>query len=319
MPTTPATNRFNKLIDDISRLYIKTRTMQVAFAWETGRRLVQEEQKGQMRAAYGTALIEKVSGTLTKEFGPGFSTSNLESMRRFYLHHRKSQPAGKLTWTSHVELLRVQDPKSRRSLERRVIEEGMGKYEIRALVNRVNDLPQTSKKLPPLKQPGDLKLNTFAKSTLSYKLPKGCVLLDCGFFVNWPVKNSELKRVQVSDAPSYTYEATIDRVIDGDTLLVVIEAGFGIKVHDKLRLRGIDTPELGTAEGEKAKKFVASLLPVGSTIIIKSHKSRTDNHGRFVVDVFYREGVETAEAILREPVYLNQKLIDEGLAVRMAE
>jgi endonuclease YncB( thermonuclease family) len=99
----------------------------------------------------------------------------------------------------------------------------------------------------------------------------------------------------------------------------VIEVGFGIKVYDKLRLRGIDTPELGTPEGERAKKFVLGLLPPGATIIIKSHKTRVDLHGRFVVDVFYRGGATTAEAVLQEPVYLNQKLIDENLAVRMAE
>ena len=145
------------------------------------------------------------------------------------------------------------------------------------------------------------------------------MLLDCGFVVSWPVRKEDLKNVVVMEKPSYTYEAAIDRVIDGDTLLVVIEVGFGIKVHDKLRLRGIDTPELGTPEGDRAKKFVQGLFPVGTTIIIKSHKSRTDTHGRFVVDVLYKEGVEDPEEILKSPVYLNQHLLDEGCAVRMAE
>jgi endonuclease YncB( thermonuclease family) len=320
MPTTLATNRFNKLIDDISRLYIKTRTMQVAFAWETGRRLVQEEQNGEMHAVYGTRLLAKTSRLLSKKFGPGFAESNLRRMRQFYLTYPKRAVTHELDWTDYVELLPIKDDQTRRRLETRAVKEDLTSIEIRQLVHKVREVPaKPARKLAPLKQPGDLKLNTFAKSKLAYKLPAGCVLLDCGFFVNWPVKQEKLKGVQVSDTPSYTYEATIDRVIDGDTLHVVIEVGFGIKVYDKLRLRGIDTPELGTPEGERAKKFVAALLPVGSTIIIKSHKTRTDLHGRFVVDVFYREGVETPEAILREPVYLNQRLIDEGLAVRMAE
>ena len=144
-------------------------------------------------------------------------------------------------------------------------------------------------------------------------------MIDCGFVVSWPVRKEDLKNVNVTEKPSYTYEATIDRVIDGDTLLVVIEVGFGIKVRDKLRLRGIDTPELGTPEGERAKKFVQELLPVGTTIVIKSHKSRTDTHGRFVVDVLYKEGAQDPEEILKTPVYLNQHLIDEGYAVRMTE
>ena len=44
MPPTLAQNRFHKLIDDISRLYIKARNAQVQFGWETGRRLVDEFQ-----------------------------------------------------------------------------------------------------------------------------------------------------------------------------------------------------------------------------------------------------------------------------------
>jgi endonuclease YncB( thermonuclease family) len=110
----------------------------------------------------------------------------------------------------------------------------------------------------------------------------------------------------------------VERVIDGDTLVVLIDTGFGDPLEEKLRLRGINTPELGTPEGEKAKKFVEKLLPVGSTIVFKSKKS-TDPHGRFVVDLFYKKGVSDPEAIIADGVYLNQQLLDEGYAVRMAE
>ncbi|MBI3618222.1 MAG: thermonuclease family protein, partial [Candidatus Omnitrophica bacterium] len=124
-----------------------------------------------------------------------------------------------------------------------------------------------------------------------------------------------------------TYAATIDRVIDGDTLLVLIEAGFRIIVRDRLRLRGIDCPEAGTPEGDRAKRVVEKLLPTGSTIVLKSHKDRTDQHGRFVVDVFYessdirRQSSETDDRRLKtdDLIYLNQELLDKGHAVRMAE
>ena len=177
----------------------------------------------------------------------------------------------------------------------------------------------SSAQLAPLKRPADLKLDTFALSPLRAKLKDGEVLIDCGFFVNWPVKKEGLKGLDLSGERSYTYAATVDRVIDGDTLLVIIEAGFRIIVRDRLRLRGIDCPEVGTPEGDRAKRFVEKLLPAGAAIVLKSHKDRTDQHGRFVVDVFYKQGCEDPAAIIQDGTYLNQELLDKGYAVRMAE
>ncbi|MBI5149590.1 MAG: thermonuclease family protein, partial [Candidatus Omnitrophica bacterium] len=142
------------------------------------------------------------------------------------------------------------------------------------------------------------------------------VLIDCGFFVNWPVTKEGLKGLDLSGEMSYTYTASIDRVIDGDTLLALVEVGFRIIVRDRLRLRGIDCPEVGTPEGDRAKRFVEKLLPAGATIVLKSHKDRTDQHGRFVVDVFYKQGIEDARAIIKDGMYLNQELLDKGYATR---
>ena len=323
MPSVPALDRFRKLIDTISRLYANARRAQVQFAWpigslreETGRLIVVEEQDGKMRAEYGKELIPKLSKGLTKKYGPGFSDKVLWNMRQFYLRNPILPTSGVLDWSDYVELLPVKDEKTRKRLEQRILKEDLNTVEIRQVVREVRDLPKPSPKLPPLKRPADLRLNTFSISPLRAKLKAGQVLIDCGFFVSWPVVEEELKSLDLSGEMSYTYAATIDRVIDGDTLLVLVEAGFGIIVRDRLRLRGINTPELGTPGGGRAKKFVEKLLPAGSTIVVKSHKSKTDIHGRFVVDVFYRKGVEDAREIIKDGEYLNQILLDEGLAVR---
>jgi predicted nuclease of restriction endonuclease-like (RecB) superfamily len=52
--------------------------------WETGRRIVEFEQKGQERAGYGEELLERLSADLTKRFGRGFSRHNLARFRDFY-------------------------------------------------------------------------------------------------------------------------------------------------------------------------------------------------------------------------------------------
>jgi endonuclease YncB( thermonuclease family) len=298
----------------------------VRFGWpvgslreETGRRIVEEEQDGAARAAYGTALIPALSKALTKKYGAGFSVNTLRKMRQFYLLHPIQPLAVELDWTDHIDLLPIKDEKTRKRLERRILKENLNSSQIRRLVREIRREPQQQPTLPPLKRPADLKFDTFRVSPLRSKLKDNEVLIDCGFFVNWPVDKDELKNLNITEEMSYTYAATIERVIDGDTLLVLVEAGFRIIMRDRLRLRGIDCPEVGTPEGDRAKRYVEKFLPSGSVIVLKSHKDKTDQHGRFVVDVFYKQGVEDAREIIKDGTYLNQELLDKGYAVRMVE
>ena len=60
-------------------------TLQVTTCFEIGRRIVEHEQKGAKRAAYGAEVLKELSARLTEEFGRGFSAVNLSQMKRFYL------------------------------------------------------------------------------------------------------------------------------------------------------------------------------------------------------------------------------------------
>ena len=78
--------------------------------WHIGRRLVEEEQSGNLRADYGKRLISDLGVNLTKEFGDGFSATNLWLMRQFYqtfpiLH----SVSGELSWTHYKVLIRLSD------------------------------------------------------------------------------------------------------------------------------------------------------------------------------------------------------------------
>ena len=257
----PATDRFQKLVDDISRLYADARQAQVRFARETGRRIVEEEQNGETRAKYGARLIAELSKVLTQKFGPGFSERTLQKTRHFYMRHSIAPTSAQLDWSDYVELMPVRNKKKRKHLERRILKEGLKSREIREEVRRLRRetekdaapaLTHSEKPLPPLKRHTGLKLNTFSLSLLRAKVKEGYVLIDCGFFVSWPVKKKELKGLDL-DGMSYTYAATVDRVVDGDTLLVLIEVGFGIIMRDRLRLRGINCPEMSTPQGAREK------------------------------------------------------------------
>ncbi len=92
----PRTKGINPLIAEVRRLINSTRhaiansinSFQVHTNFEIGQRLVEHEQQGEKRAAYGTALLKELSQKLTKEFGRGFSEDNLSNMRKFFLTYK---------------------------------------------------------------------------------------------------------------------------------------------------------------------------------------------------------------------------------------
>ena len=87
----------------------------------------------------------------------------------------------------------------------------------------------------------------------------------------------------------HEYRCTIRRVVDGDTVDVDIDLGFGIWVHnERVRLYGIDTPESRTRDLEEkkagiyAKQCVEAFLPVGSTQTLKTYKDKVGKYGRIL-------------------------------------
>ena len=82
----------------------------LAAYWSIGRIIVEHEQQNNDRAAYGKQTLRLLARELTKEFGKGFSRSNLQNMRLLYLKYPICQTvSGKLTWSHYCELLSIQD------------------------------------------------------------------------------------------------------------------------------------------------------------------------------------------------------------------
>ena len=65
--------------------------------YEIGRNIVEEEQNGENRAAYGRQLLKELSKFLTKNYGKGYSAENLKLMRRFYMVYSQDQIGGGVT------------------------------------------------------------------------------------------------------------------------------------------------------------------------------------------------------------------------------
>jgi predicted nuclease of restriction endonuclease-like (RecB) superfamily len=84
---------YQHLQTDIADLLRQARTTAVrsvnavmtASYWEVGRRILEAEQKGKRRAAYGEQLLRQLAVDLTAEFGRGFGVRNLAQMRAFHI------------------------------------------------------------------------------------------------------------------------------------------------------------------------------------------------------------------------------------------
>ncbi|MEM9888580.1 MAG: PDDEXK nuclease domain-containing protein, partial [Bacteroidota bacterium] len=108
--------------------------------FEVGRMIVEQEQEGNDRAKYGSELLRHLSEVLTEEFGKGFSVSNIQQMRNFYLAYRNQQTLsvnsltnGKrfgLSWSHYLLLIRIDDLEERRFYE---IEASKNKWSVREL------------------------------------------------------------------------------------------------------------------------------------------------------------------------------------------
>ena len=123
--------------------YRMANLMQVAQNWLIGRRIVEQEQQGKIRAEYGKHVVELASQVLTKEFGQGFSETQIRNFRKFYLTFsglriqqtvpaefrsrlasiQQTMPAEssdngiampvQLSWSHYERLIRVADPDAR--------------------------------------------------------------------------------------------------------------------------------------------------------------------------------------------------------------
>ena len=82
--------------------------------WNVGRLIVEDEQKGHIRAEYGKAILADLSKRLTDEFGKGFDERELRRIRQFYLVFPKWDALRpELTWTHYRLLIRVQNEQAR--------------------------------------------------------------------------------------------------------------------------------------------------------------------------------------------------------------
>ena len=106
--------------------------------FEIGRLIVEDEQKGFERAEYGKETLKNLSVSLTKEFGKGFSATNLKQMKNFYLAYKISQTVSdqfKLSWSHYLVLMRMENLNERNFYEIEAINNNWSLRELKRQFN----------------------------------------------------------------------------------------------------------------------------------------------------------------------------------------
>lgn len=102
--------------------------------WQIGQYIVEYEQGGITKAAYGKGLLEKLSKDLGLAYGKGFSLSNIKRMRQFYtIFPNSATVSHQLNWSIIVELLKIDDPLERSFYEKQSIIEN---WSVRELIRQ---------------------------------------------------------------------------------------------------------------------------------------------------------------------------------------
>ena len=116
------------------RVYQTINTTMTQTYFQIGKRIVEEEQGGETRAEYGSALLKNLSSELIKEFGKGYSEQNLKNMRQFYLIYQKRQTVSsefKLSWSHYIFLTRIENINERNFYEIESIENSWSLRELK--------------------------------------------------------------------------------------------------------------------------------------------------------------------------------------------
>lgn len=154
----PLFENIRSLISDTQRYVVRNVNSAMIIAYfHIGRMIVEDEQEGKQRAGYAKETILRLSAALNNEFGKGYSVSNLEYMRSFYLNYqnRISQSAiGKfqdginsqsvignlqqpfeLSWTHYIQLLKIKNEDERHFYEIESIENNWSVRELQRQYN----------------------------------------------------------------------------------------------------------------------------------------------------------------------------------------
>ncbi|MBI5380557.1 MAG: thermonuclease family protein [Opitutae bacterium] len=332
---TPTPKTYAQLRDAVIAVVVEGRRA-IDQAWletyhETGRLIHEHILLLRERADYGAGTYQKLAEDTA------ISRRTLQECVQFYRCYPIWRGRAKLGWAHYKLLIQVADPAQRKALEAEALKQDWTSPELETRVRSYNAIalaaddstPASSVELlqPRCGVPGlrriversdglgiDLGFKNYAAVPAAPR-----ARLAAGDIVRW-ADDGVQKFADATPAQLFTYRATVRKIVDGDTLDITLALAPGFTRDLRLRLRGLDCPEMATAAGRAAKAFVENLLAPGDAVIVCTTKP--DKYDRYLADVFIGEAVGSKlKAISLEPTaegsaFLNNALLSAGHATR---
>lgn len=315
-----------ELAEGLARAQLAYEREKIIAYWKVGESIATHLLANKDRAGYRNQLYKRLSEDLT------IGERLLYQMTQFYNAYPNFEPVKNLKWSHYRILTSIKDQGMRNILQEKVSNSNLS---IRKLEQEIKQAAEPVAQQVEQKSAKPKKLRVTKGKLYTYRVFKeeytDNLLVDCGFniyretdltsfngqYLESAKEQSSYSYTKTTAKPRelYAYKAYVNKIIDGDTIWLNIDCGFKTWIKQKVRLRGIDTPSIETKEGQQAKDFVTKELKALPFVIIKSHGR--DKYGRYLADIFYSAAETDPAAVQERGIYLNQRLLDEGLAVRL--
>ncbi len=317
-----ALKNYSKLLAEIKKLIKQTQKnivqtvnrQKVVMSWQIGRE-IDAHLKSDERAEYGKKMFEEL------EKDTAIAKSVLYQMRAFYKAYPTLPVAeNDLSWSHYRNLAAIESDEKRQIFEELTVKNNLSSGDLQRAVAE-SKISEKKKSKPKT----NAKLSRPQAQLFTYKIVEQLgKKIDLGFSIFSEIKTKfkdgeiveaqkmSLKKSAVKPVAMHCYKAILERVVDGDTLHVNLDLGFGITHKEILRLAKINAPEADTKEGQKSFLALKKILKDAPFLVIKTNK--TDIYGRYVADVFLgKKSEKDAQEVAKSGAYLNQLLLDLGV------
>jgi endonuclease YncB( thermonuclease family) len=281
--------------------------------FQMGRQIGHILESAEQTGHYGKKLVPTLCRDLKQKYGRGPSSRTMRNMRKFATLYTEDTVDPALSWSHYCVLLSIRDADTRARLEQQAIRQHLDRDALQQLVSLTLQLDNEGGATFPLSpRSGSLQIAKLIRPDASTP-----PLIDVGFGVQYAPNsarlhrlehgtclqrcaNGQLKPIDCAPGERYCYSASLENVIDGDTVKLRIQLTGSIFICERFRLRGVDAMELNTSEGQKAKRALERLLHNKENIIIYTYS--TDRYGRYVAD------------LVADDLYINKALVEKGHA-----
>mgnify|MGYP001552055722 FL=1 len=304
--------------------------------WETGWYIKEHLLANAGRADYGTKVMHDLAHDLHAD------ERTLYECLKFARLYPILGARPELSWAYYRRLIQIADAAQRKIMMAAAIKQGWTSTEMASRVAQLNapadaNAGSLAGNGVSASGPDLLRPNRGTPGVYRVALVEGARVVDLGFASYFDLTADQADAFKAGDlvnidgngriaaaadatkADLFNYRVEILKVVDGDTLWIKIYLRPRQWIKHKLRLRGLDCPELSTPEGKVAKRFVDALVAKTTSVVINTTKP--DKYDRYLADVFLRQAKGEGSAVMgdgaeTDEIFLNNALLENGQAVR---